>query len=341
MLGLFTRYGIEARLKDLLAVTTQVSGVSPESVAALSQTLLAIPPDDQGQRGGRSGLNSDGSPLQLCLTATENHCYSRLLGDPGFVLADPKARFDASYLALTEILTLTDSPALASLCDRTLNRYIPKDVAEFARFTSGVLWLGAGLDTPGCAMYVDARRTEGIQMAWDWAERWLTAILPDATEARTAIAALRDCAYLQSIGIEGSNLENVRAKLYWRFLRPTRLDRLGIELLQNSDLATFLTLVIRDNILQLMGIVPSLGFAIATGKIVDVKVDVCGHCLPYRPDQWINLVNRCTQQYGLARLPIAEALEQNRSTVSYLGMGCDTQENLRLNLYLKAFPVSS
>jgi len=336
MLGLCTKYEIESRLKDLLAVTAQVSGVSLASVTALSQTLLAIPPDGQGQRGGRSGLNSDGSPLQLCLTATANHCYSRLLGDPSFVLADPKARFEASRLALTEIWDLTASRSLAALCDRTLNCYLPKDVAEFARFSSGVLWLGAGINTPGCAMYVDARGKEGIQAAWDWAERWLTAILPDATEAKRAIAALRDCAYLQSIGIEGSNLENVRAKLYWRFSRPTRLDRLGIELFQNQDLATFLTLVIGDNILQLTGIVPSLGLVIATGKMVDVKVDVCGHCLAYRPDQWISVVNHCTQQYGLVTFAIAEALAQNRSAVSYLGMGCDTQGKLRLNLYLKA-----
>ena len=336
MLGYCTTHEIEARLKDLLAVTAQVSGVSLASITALSQTLLAIPPDGQGQRGGRSGLNSDGSPLQLCLTATTNHCYSRLLGDPAFVLADPKARFETSRLALTKLWDLTDSRALAPWGDRTLNCYLPKDLAEFARFTSGVLWLGAGINTPGCAMYVDARGKEGIQAAWDWAERWLTAILPNVTEAKLAIAALRDCAYLQSIGIEGSNLENVRAKLYWRFLRPTRLDHLGIELFQNQDLATFLTFVIRDKILQLTGIVPSLGLAIATGEMVDVKVDVCGHCLAYRPDQWIALVNQCTQQYGLANLAITEVLEQNRSAVSYLGMGCDIQGNLRLNLYLKA-----
>jgi len=331
-----TRLEVSSYLQNLLEVAASLSRVNPKTVEPLSQTLLAIPPDGQGVRGGRSGLNSDGSPLQLCLTATPKHLHSRLLSDPAFVLADPKERFEASQLALAEVLELTASQQLAALCDRTLRWYLPEDVAGFDQFTSGVLWLGAGIDTPGCAVYVDARRNGNFQEAWDWAQQWLADILPNSSAASSAIAALRNYAYLQSIGIEGSNLNNARAKLYWRFLRPTRLDQMGLEIFQNPAFASFLTFVIRDSTLQLSGIVPSLGFAIATGETHDAKIDVCGHCLAYSTSKWIELVDCCTQMYGLTNLPVSEALEQNRSSVSYLGMGCDRSGALRLNLYLKA-----
>ncbi|RAM51615.1 MAG: hypothetical protein C6Y22_11215 [Hapalosiphonaceae cyanobacterium JJU2] len=331
-----TRLEVSTYLQNLLEVVASLSRVKPKAVEALSQTLLAIPPDGQGVRGGKSGLNSDGSPLQVCLTATSKHLYSRLLSDPGFVLADPKERFEASRQALAEVLQLTASQQLAILCDRTLRWYLPKDVVGFSRFTSGVLWLGAGIDTPGCAMYIDARRNGNFQEAWDWAQQWLADILPNSREASSAIAALRNYAYLQSIGIEGSNLNNARAKLYWRFLRPTRLDQMGLEIFQNPALASFLTFVIKDSTLQLSGIVPSLGFAITTGESHDAKIDVCGHCLPYSTSKWVELVNCCTQMYDLTNIPVREALAQNCSSVSYLGMGCDRNDALRLNLYLKA-----
>jgi len=331
-----TRLEVSLYLQNLLQLAASLSRVSPTTVESLSQTLLAIPPDGQGSRGGKSGLNSDGSPLQLCLTATPKYSHSRLLSDPGFVLADPKERFVASRQALADILELTASQQLASLCDRTLRWYLPEDAAGFAQFTSGVLWLGAGLDTPGCAMYVDARRNGNFQEAWDWAQQWLANILPNSSASGSAIAALRNYAYLQSIGIEGSNLNNARAKLYWRFLRPTRLDQMGLEIFKNPAFASFLTFVIRDSILQLSGIVPSLGFEISTGETHDAKIDVCGHCLAYSSSKWIELVNCCTQMYGLTNLPVSEALEENRSSVSYLGMGCDLSCALRVNLYLKA-----
>ena len=331
-----TRLEVSSYLQNLLEVAASFSLVKPKTVEALSQTLLAIPPDGQGIRGGRSGLNDDGSPLQVCLTATQEYLHSRFLGDPAFVLADPKERFEASRRTLAKVLELTASQQIASLCDRTLSCYLPEDLAGFSRFTSGVLWLGAGIDTPGCALYVDARRNGDFQEAWDWAQQWLASILPNSSEASSAIAVLRNYAYLQSIGIEGSSLNNARAKLYWRFLRPTRLDQIGLEIFCDPAFASFLTFIIRDSVLQLTGIVPSLGFAIATGKSLDAKIDVCAHCLAYSNSKWIELVNRCTQMYGLTQMPVSEALEHNRSSVSFLGLGCNRNGAVRLNLYLKA-----
>ncbi len=331
-----TRLEVSSYLQDLLEAAASLSRVKLKTVEALSQEMLAIPPDGQGIRGGRSGLNDDGSPLQFCLTATQDYLHCRFLSDPAFVLANPKERFEVSRQALAKILELTASEQLEYLCDRTLNCYLPEDIAGFSRFTSGVFWLGAGIDTPGCALYVDARRNGDLQEAWDWAQQWLTSVLPNSSEANSAIAVLRKYAYLQSIGIEGSSLNNARAKLYWRFLRPTRLDQMGLEIFCDPAFTSFLTFIIRDSVLQLTGIVPSLGFAITTGKSLDAKIDVCGHCLAYSNSKWIELVNSCTQMYGLTEIPVSKALEHNRSSVSFLGLGCNRNSEVRLNLYLKA-----
>lgn len=330
-----TKLEVSSYLQKLLEVAACLSNVELKNIKALSRSLLAIPPDGQGERGGRSGLNNDGSPLQLCLTSTPKYLHRRFLSDPAFVLADPQLRFNASRQALTEVLQLTKSQLLKPLCDRTLNFYLPKDVEGFSRFTSGVLWLGAGIDTPGCALYIDARRNGNFREAWDWAKQWLTSILPSSQTATSAIDCLRNYAYLQSIGIEGSNLKNARAKLYWRFLRPTNLKQMSLEVFQNPAFASFLTFVIRDSLLRLTGIVPSLGFEITTGQILDGKIDVCAHCLTYSDSQWMDLVNGCTQMYGLMPMPVNEALVNNRTSVSFLGMGCDRNGAIRLNLYLK------
>lgn len=331
-----TRLEVSSYLQDLLEIAASLSRVKLKTVEALSQEMLAIPPDGQGIRGGRSGLNDDGSPLQFCLTATQEYLHSRFLSDPAFVLVDPKERFTTSQQALGKVLELKASQQLESLMNRTLSCYLPQDLADFSQFTSGVMWLGAGIDTPGCALYIDARRNGDHQSAWDWAQQWLTAILPNSRAANAAISALRNHAYLQSIGIEGSSLTNARAKLYWRFLRPIRLDQIDLEILQNSAFASFLTFIIRDSVLQLTGIVPSLGFAISTGESYDAKIDVCGHCLDYSNYKWMELINCCTQMYGLKQMPVGEALEHNRSKVSFLGLGCNRNGKLRLNLYLKA-----
>jgi hypothetical protein len=324
---------LSLRLQSVLQVAAEQSRVSLATVESLSRALLAMPIAGIGQRGGRSGLNHDGSPLQVCFTATRQGIHSRLLGDPAFVLGDPYVRFLASRSALQHLLELTDSLAIQDLCDRTLAVYVPTQISDFSRFDSGVLWLGAGIQSPGCALYVDARQSEDTDAAWDLAQVWLSQLLPSDIQAQAAIAVLRPVGQLLSIGIEGSKLSNARAKLYWRFQRPVQLDQLDIDLLHDPLMTSFLIEVIRDRTLHLSGIVPSIGFRVATGELFDAKIDICGHCLAYDPATWMAVIQACTEQYELAPLPLVSALRQSR--ISYLGLGLDHQHHVRLNLYLK------
>jgi hypothetical protein len=335
---LTTELEVSSVLQELLQVAADQSAVALPTVVDLSQALLALPESGIGKRGGRSGLNHDGSPLQVCLSSTSQGVYTRLLADPAFVLADPYERYVDSRAAFERVLRLTRATELLDLCDRTLSCYVPNQRSEFDRFDSGVLWLGAGLQMPGCALYVDARQRQvqsddPYDAAWTQAQVWLNAILPDATEANAAIAALRSHGELLSIGIEGSKLSNARAKLYWRFKRPTRLDQIEIEILNHPAFVEFLIHVIADRTLLLSGIVPSIGFSVTTGNLLDAKLDICGHCLAYHPTAWAELIQACTQCYGLAPLSVASALSQ--SQVSYIGLGLDHNQQARLNLYLK------
>ncbi len=335
---LTTELEVSSALQEVLQVAADQSGASVQTVTALSQRLLAMPAPGVGKRGGQSGLNHDGSPLQVCISSTHRGVYSRLLGDPAFVLSDPYDRYQASRAAFDHLLPLTQAMELQELCHRTLAFYVPEHRSEFDRFDSGVLWLGAGIQTPGCALYIDARQLhvqpdESSDAAWTQAQTWLNAILPNASDANAAIAALRPHGELLSIGIEGSMLSNARAKLYWRFKRPVRLDQIELEILQDSAFASFLIHAIADRTLQLAGIVPSIGFSIATGDLFDAKLDICGHCLAYSPSTWVELINACTQEYDLAPLSITAALRQ--SQVSYIGLGLDRDRTARLNLYLK------
>lgn len=331
---LTTELDLALRLYSVLQVAAESSQVGLTSVEELSRTLLAMPFNATEKRGGQSGLNDDGSPLQVCLTSTAQGVHSRLLGDPAYVFGDPYVRYRASRSTLDTVLALTDSMPIQPLCDRTLDFYVPKHAAEFSRFESGVLWLGAGIQSPGCAMYVDARQADDSDAAWTVAQAWLSQILPQACDATATIKALRPIGQLLSIGLEGVNLSNVRAKLYWRFVRPVRLDQIDLDLLHDPVLTSFLIRVIGDRTLHLSGLVPSVGFRVATGELFDTKIDVCGHCLAYDAATWIDLINACTEAYELAALPVARAL--SKSQVSYLGLGRDCRQNTRLNLYLKA-----
>ena len=328
----------------LAQVAAELSRVDRSQVEALCNVMLAVPSVDRSAElacgSGRSGLNDDGSPLQYCLTSTRQGWRSRLLADPAWVLAEPLARFEQSRQALIQVLGMTQSEALLPLCDRTLTCYLPSypavEAAHLAPFDSGVMWLGAGVDTPGAALYLDGRCGGQSTLAWQQAADWLATLLPQTAAAEAAIASLSRYGELNSVGIEGTKPENARAKLYWRLKKPVLLEEMGLDLLQNPIFASFLSTAAQDRRIQLSGLVFSAGFLISTGELFDLKIDLCGHCLNYPPKGWQRILGQLTQTYELTPLPVAKPLNQGRCQVSYLGFGLDRQGSPRLNLYLKA-----
>lgn len=334
-------------LRRLIDLAVTVRGVPQDHVLRLGSAVLAAPEPAPGRdeappgraRGplGLSGLNYDSSPLQLCLTATGSGVRSRLLGDPAVFLADPLARYRESAAALDRVLSLTRSSRLRPLCERTLALHLPEDETGYSAYTDGTMWLAAGLDTPGCALYMDARRG-GEQAAWSRLVGWLSDILPPSSDPARALEGLRGRVDLLSLGLEGTSPENTRAKVYFRLRELRRIEDLGIERLKDPRFGAFLHMTARETPLRLSSVVLCVGFRVATGEPSDAKIDLCGcpNCLSYSPARWGEVARELAARFSLETLPLEECAAQ--SEVAFVGFGLDDDLAPRLNVYLKALP---
>ena len=310
-----------------------------ESVEKWGWALLQGTPTLGVTRGGRSELNNDGSPLQVCLSSSERGSSVRLIIDPAWYLGVPAERLEVSRNILVDALREAGAGELISLFLDMLEVALPPASAPdyqsvLTRFTRGFFWLGVGVDKPGAAIYMDMQ-PYGTGGAWDLAELWLDRALPDTLPARRAITNLRSHARLASIGFEGVGLGNARLKLYWRLLHPVMLAELGADLLNAPEFAHFLLNVVGARTMNLSGTVMSLGFDLSSGDVEDAKVDLCGHCLPLHPTQWVSLLDQLCETFGLARISVYTDLLTERCDVAFLGMGVDRARRRRLNLYLK------
>jgi hypothetical protein len=327
-----------SRFAALVELAAEVAGIAPAEPAQLAETLLAIPPDNVGPRGGVSGLNYDQSPLQLCISLGPEGMHAKLMADPASTLGDAAMRYDASYAALLETIPLAHTPEMRDICERTLRLNLPETSAGLAEYPDGILWLGAGAGIPGIAMYVDARRG-GPAAAWPRLRAWFTALLPDASAMTSAIDAIQNDALLMCLGVEGISPAMARAKLYWRFSVPTSLDAIGIPRFADPRFRRFLEIVMRDREIRLTGIVPSIGFRIDTGALSDVKLDVCTcrGCLDFDAAAWREIVEELSSEFGFRTVPIERWLRT--SELAFVGFGIDHRETPRLNLYLKEQPL--
>jgi len=319
---------------SLLDLAASVTGVPRDVVVRLGETLIAEPPDGSGPRGGRSGLNYDQSPIQLCFSSGPEGLHCRLLADPALELADPVQRLDASYAAMTRTVELTSSPAMRPFCDRTLQLHLPDHAIGPDDYPDGILWIAAGVDTPGMAMYVDARRG-GDELAWPRLRNWFAALLPDMSEADRALDVLRGRARLMCLGVEGAAPSNARAKLYWRLGSASPLSAIGIDRFRDPRFQRFLEIVMRERRIRLTGVVPSAGFKIDSGALSDVKLDVCAcpGCLDWPAHDWSAIVSALGAEFGFASLPVAEWLAFGE--MAFIGFGLDGRGGPRLNIYLK------
>jgi hypothetical protein len=291
-------------------------------------------PPDSLPRGGRSGLNYDGSPLQFCMSASRNGVSYRLLGDPAWELAEPLDRYHASCVALEEVIALTSSRPLAPLLHSTLALNLPESEADIRQYPDGVMWLAGSLNGPGCAMYVDARRG-GAEIALERLMNWLHAISADTEHTRELHGALQRNADLMCLGIEGVSMERARAKVYWRMRQPAGLDELQLSPFCDPGFVTFLNLCLGQRSIRLTGIVLNAGIHIPTGQWADVKLDVCGcrNCLDFSAQEALEVANSLTSAFDLAPLPVATALEYGE--IAFWGFGLDAQGQQRINIYFK------
>jgi hypothetical protein len=313
----------------LLGAIAPLIGQDRERLASLGRLVLAPHDAPCGATPGRSHLNHDGTPLQVCLGSASSGVSVRLLGDPGWRLPDAAARWDASREALASVLQATGSEELTALCHRSLAGSV---TAELSSYVRGVMWLAAGLDG-GTALYVDARPWGARAPAA--ALRWARGVVADPEPLGRALACLSDRVRVASVGVEGTHERHARAKVYLRLTRPIRLDQSGVPLLEHPALSAFLAALVGLRRPRLGGLVVSLGYSARTGAPVDAKLDLCGHCLPREPHRWQQLLDALSARFELPAVPVLPLLESGVAEVAFVGLGVDTAGAVRLNVYLK------
>ncbi len=298
-----------------------------EKALALGRLVLA--PRPGAGAGGRSYLNHDGTPLQVCLTSGASGVRTRVLGDPAWHVGDPAGRWKASRAAADDVLAATAAPCLRALCGRSLDASV---TAAIDSYTRGVLWLAAGLEG-GTAVYVDTHPWGDRD--FERARAWAGSVLPDATAACAMLANLEGKARIVSVGVEGRTAADARAKIYLRFTHAVRLDVLGIPLLRDPSFGMALTELVGPRRARLGGLVLSLGFSTCSGILQDAKVDLCGHCVPRTPARWQALVDRLTDRLDLPPLAVEVPLRDEMAEVAFVGVGIQVDGSRRLNVYLK------
>jgi hypothetical protein len=240
------------------------------------------------------------------------------------------ARLRAGRRILSQLLD-ADDQRLPRLVELTLEAALPANVESLS---GGVLWIGIDLQGPGMALY--SNPVWGAADAqWSRARRWLREILPDVEAAERLVSTLRPIAHAASLAVEGTDERTARAKLYWRPAGPWTTCRLALPLLQDDALREFVALVHDDGQPPATGIVMSAGFAVATGELVDVKVDLCAHCAPRTTAAWLSLIGSCQARWRLAAVDLVEP-DLPGCEVALVGLGLDGRGRLRLNVYFKA-----
>lgn len=306
------------------------------NVKKLFEDLLETPSDIRNYcLGGVSDLNNNGMPLQLCIGANKENVKLRIIGDPVSAIFQPAIRFNASKKILESILSKNGLIHLNKICNQLFSLLIEENPdTSINDFYRGTCWIGVSPEQPGIALYIDMMPFAANE-SWDRVIKCLSSLLPESDFPEETINNLRLYAIPASIGFEAVTEKKGRAKVYWRLKHPVQLEKLGIDLFVQPEIIYFLQKVIGTREMNLSGAVFSTGFSLATGELEDVKIDLCGHCLPQSSSDWKNVIHDLTSEFGLQMLPLDAALKDDICDVAFLGMGLTVNGDKRLNLYLK------
>jgi hypothetical protein len=328
----------------LLAVAAALARAGVEPTARAARGLLGVEAEADRAPARPSTLNNDGTPLQVCVSAGATGERVRLLADPCAVQGPAAARFARGRRALARALIAHGADGMEALCASTLRIALPERSDALEALASGMIWLAGGLGEPGMALYATARWGEARER-WRRARAWVDQTLARSDEAAAALDALEAGGHrLASLAVEGASAARARAKIYFRLERADRLDRLGPALFAALSLRAFLVALLGDRPVARSGLVLAMGFSVATGRLCEVKVDVCAHCLPEPASTWPGLLDACAHALALAapRAPepvfpvLAGALLAGAADVAFVGAGISDGAAPRMNVYLKA-----
>ncbi len=317
----------DARAGTFLATVAELGGVTQDDVLTLASMC-----DAQLDAGGwRSTLNNDGFPLQACVTTDDTIRRARLLVDPASTELDVALRLRRGLRALVEALDALPDPAVRYQFMRAVETCLPP-ASALSSLRSGALWIGLDLGGRGAAAYVTARwghASARWPRALDWLARWAGPAVP------AALAALPEVADLTSVGVEGRARAAPRAKLYFRLRRPCPLTALGVPFFLEEATSRFLRLALEEFALRRDGLVCSVSADLFSDRLRDGKIDVCAHCTPRSPGEWVRCLNRVARELQLANPALDEMLLASRLAPAFVGLGVGDRGARRLNVYLK------
>lgn len=308
-----------------------LSGAAEERIDGLC-TRIGIPRDPADWR---STLNNDGSPIQICLGLRPGNAgpNTRLIIDPHRGARDAPSRRRQSQDALARLAGWF-APDVATLCTSALEHMAPSGRGIPYLRDGGDAWLAAGIGGRGVAIYATARWGDPASR-WARALAWLADLSPAATQAAKTLAKLAEHSILISVGVEGSCADDARAKFYWRPKGSAPLSGLGVALLTHEALPAFLSDATERMATPVSAIVGSVGVSVATGALADVKLDLCGHCVPRSRNDWAQRIDRLASRHGLTAPPFMALARDAPIEIAFVGLGIDRDLQPRLNIYLK------
>lgn len=315
----------------LMEMAATLAQYPVNSITALGNAMLADSTPDS-QRASAS-LNPEGIPIELAITASPERLKFRLVVDPAATEGDVPRRYRRARAALDQVLMLTGTESLTAAFAGQLDAMLPGEGACLAAYHSGPFCMAAAVGEPGIATYIDARTHEAA--AFERAQAWIKAWMPQGNEALTDLLRMRPVAQLAAVGLEGANRYHLLGKLYWRLLSPVLLSSLGVKAFAHPDFARFLRLAMRDRHLPSSGLMLSAGYHMQDGRLYDAKVNLCGHCLDWGRANWPVVVADCTQAFALAAIPVPEAFSRPHMDVSFLTFGRTRDSERRVNCYVR------
>jgi hypothetical protein len=304
---------------------------------ALTNSCYQLLDSDSGSEDfitGASCLNNDGSPLQLCITTSGKGASLRVIGDPGSFHTTIESRYQSSIKTLRHAINSSGSSDLKEIAEKTIEMLLPKHKDERNIYKQGFVWIGTSPQQAGIAFYLEMAPLSQ-EKGWNTVTTWLKEILPSANDAITIINKLKEHCVVASAGLEGSTLENSRAKIYFRMRETTDFQHLGIELFSSQEMKDFLSIATEKYKTDLNGLVMSVGFNLQTGAHADVKADLCGHCLRYTTSEWQSIINRLTSRFSITPVDTGIMLDSQEYQIAFIGFGLTLDLKPRLNIYLK------
>jgi hypothetical protein len=322
---------VGSSLANLLELGARFAGSRPEEVAHLAEMMLGKP----GNGSSHSSLNNDGSPLQvsISLPAMGARPSVRLIADPAAEPGDPEERWRRAGLVLSAVLA-SHAPELQPLCNLVIRGVLPFDQNVRAALPGAGVWVATDLSGKGMALYATTKWGDFSQR-WSRTRRWLAEVLPTLSEAHEILIRLASRSCVASIGVEGSTQANARIKVYWRLDKNAALYDLGMPIFDNVAIPEFLLDAIKDRRIPRTAIVGSVGFELASGRLSDVKLDVCAHCVRRTGMDWMQMIQRCITRHGLPELSKKSPSMLAIAELAFIGIGLDAEQIPRLNIYLK------